>query len=264
MRYLISLILFCALLPFTTMASEDISFADKTYFTIDRFDRIYFEKNGTFQQQLADEFNNLPAGSILFGDWVYDDVKSQLCITYVQFNLGQHCFTIASDEGDDQGNITATGPDGKTHFIWRHVRPGNWLLKPAGLQALQLAFDGQNIKNSIYIDNMIANQITGKVFGRDNLYLYPYSKTRGLAFNGEDNSLYRFSWRLENFHFTATTNNNSDFINTVLTVGTEFLDNKTPRLYIYLTQDEFMLEGEDFTLTPYDDFDRQEIFEESR
>ena len=252
-----------------TMSSayaEDISFSGQTYFTKDRLDRIYFAADGEFQQQLQDPYGSLPPGTILYGTWVFEDRDRQLCMRYKQFGIGQHCFIIdQGNEAEDTLNeiYASTLADGEKHFIWRYWRDGNWLLSPSGMAAMRLINENKLIKNSIIVDDMMADYLTGKVLEDNMVMTYFEDRQTLLSIDkaDQDKNIWRLNWDVSSMRTNLIEPESNQPIDyTVITLGTEFLFEKPRQAYYYLSADQFMVEGEGFTLTPFDEYENKALF----
>jgi hypothetical protein len=261
-------IFFAFLLILTAFPSWalDIDFNNKTFFTKDRLDRVYFDENGGFEQQLQNPYGSLPIGSTLVGVWTFNEADKKLCMTYAQFSIGRHCFTVERYEFENRPTeIHAFGSDGQTHFIWRHAREGDWLLNPFGMAALGLATQDRNIRNSIIVDNMITNYFTGKVIESDNIISYAIDPKTAITLqknaNGAVSGGMQTLWGVSSLKTTMMNSDTFDPIYSfIMTLGTEFRDEKPRQIYWYRSEDQFTIEGEDFTITPFAEFDRKEIF----
>mgnify|MGYP003564643532 FL=1 len=257
-----------ALLAFVTAPSWalEIDFSDKTFFTKDRRDRIYFQDNGNFEQQLQNPYGSLPLGSTLKGTWVFDESEQQLCMSYRQFSIGQHCFMVERYEFENlPTEIHALGSDNKTHFIWRHARDGNWLLSPFGMAALRLVDNGDNIRNSILLDNMIVDYLTGKVIENKDYYIYVVNRDLWLMIDkdsqNESQKAYLSKWSVSSLRTEIVHPETAERLTFyVFTMGREFAQNKPRQIYWYKSPDQFTTEGEDFVVTPYEEYDQKEIF----
>ncbi len=269
-----NLIFFCLLIVVSlfinsvpAQSSDEITFSNKTYFTLGRFDRIYFLSDGTFQQQLENTYQTYNPGDIMDGTWIYNVTKKELCLDYSDVALGEHCMMIDKVHHDDgrtdlfQNEIFATGMDGQDHFIWRHWREGNWLLEPDAFRYLNQAFESEVIPNSEPLDSEIAAYFEGRVFDGYGFYDYAINSERGIQIEKETGNAVQYNWSVNNLRTVAVNSETEEeMFNAIFTVGMEFVEPRDTRAIQYVRKDIITLEGEDFILIPFEDFQNKEIF----
>jgi hypothetical protein len=136
-------------------------------------------------------------------------------------------------------------------------------MTPQGLQALSLAVEGRNIKNSTIFDSMIADYFTGKVFDGFGYLVYAVNENEGIFLDAESGQGVVRNWSVQNLRTIAKASEDGQgsFFDFLFTLGTEFLIPKPRQAYFYIAKDHIAVEGEDFTLTPYDKFEDKQVFE---
>lgn len=87
-------------------ADELARFADHTFWKTYKFDRMYFSSNGTFIQQLNDDWDGIEAGSMFTGTW--DIVDDNICWTYdaktdekYKTSTNPYCYTVMTNSPAD-------------------------------------------------------------------------------------------------------------------------------------------------------------------
>jgi len=81
MPYILTIIL-SFILAHPVWANTHFTVSDKTFFFHHRLDRIYFDPNGEFQQQLESQYGAIKSGELLKGQWQFNETRMELCMDY--------------------------------------------------------------------------------------------------------------------------------------------------------------------------------------
>jgi len=127
---------FTLLLLLTLFATNSVDasslpedYADKTFFTKNKLERIYFDNDGSFTQQLEQNWERIPAGNFIKGLWSIKD--DQLCLMYTS-NLSIQNQNICMNVTKDKRDLIARISDDENSpavFTWGRSLDGNYLLK---------------------------------------------------------------------------------------------------------------------------------------
>ena len=127
-------------------------FMDHTFWKIHKLDRIYFNSDGTFIQQLNDDWDGVENGSMYTGTW--EAKNSELCWTYDAQTAEKYatttnpfCYTVLTNSPADSYMTThmesfrlySTEPGqlGTIAFEWNRYAYDNYVLDPEYIETVQ-------------------------------------------------------------------------------------------------------------------------------
>lgn len=258
MRFILLNLVFLSL-AIPTLAN-DFFVSDRTFFSNGKLDRIYFDPNGEFKQQLENKFDAMTAGDLLRGTWELNDHNYELCMNYQQPKLNMICFDMI--ENSNAHGYSVFDKSGKRHFIWKNYRNGNWLLSQSGMTMIKNAIKRVGVKNSATIDEKMNDYYIGKIFeGFDGVFSYILNTGNGVYRDKVTKQKVPYSYQVSNLRTILKSSDGSEGDNVLITLGDEFLEDKPEKAYFYAQPDLFYIEGGDkFTLTPINDHPEKDFF----
>jgi len=260
MPYILTIIL-SFILAHPVWANTHFTVSDKTFFFHHRLDRIYFDPNGEFQQQLESQYGAIKSGELLKGQWQFNETRMELCMDYTQPQLNKICMDMIENKNED-GGYSVFDKSGQLHFKWYNMRHGNWLLSQEGMKMLSASLNGDKKSNTAPLDESITQYIDGKIlsgFGEELFYFKDNSQA--LYRDNNTQTVKSSRYTIDNFVLVGKDNNGIELYNIMATLGEEFLNKKPKNLYFYATSDFFLIEGEgEFDLTPINESPDKDIF----
>lgn len=255
MRFIVFNILILLLVN-PVSANNDFTVSNKTFFTNNTFDRIYFDPKGTFKQQLENNFGDITAGDSLNGTWQFSANNQELCMDYIQPKLNTICLDVLKNI--DIRGYSVFGKAGKRHFIWKDFRDGNWLLSQSGMAYLKQIF--ANKPTNPNIDNDIIKYRSGKILdGFGGVLSHAKNDGTGQFRDRKTQIITPYTWTVKNGYTISYVDNKSPH-DVIITLGQEFLNKREPIAVSYNKKSSFKIEGENFKLINYNDHPKREIF----
>lgn len=275
--YLLKLLLWVLLvMPVISNASDqdEIKFEDITFFSTEKVDRIYFGDDYIFEQQLEEDWEETPAGTLIEGTWRYDVSTQELCMSYLRKDIGNYCYNVVSlkdHQGNNQG-VLAFDKEGNHQYTWVLPQSGNWLINPEYINAFKSIFSGRENLSADELafleqsDKATQDYLKGKILHG---IKPPFETT--LSYLKEDLSgVYRsnatqekvpYTWKILKGRLHIYDKNGRLEESNIFTIGQEYLKPRKKLIY-YGDVNRFHVEGNGgVQLTPIDRHPQKNFFD---